>query len=93
MVTLTFDLELLTHLSQGPNTSSYEYGAMCKSVQWFTRYSYIKKLQTDAAENGTFCSLLPFTVCGRPNQCIHCMKLKRESYSTVSNDGIPIDLE
>jgi len=57
---LTFDLDLQTRLSEGPNTSS-----MCiwrKSVQRFPKYFIYKqnkqKPQTDGAENRTFRSSL-----------------------------------
>jgi len=54
MVTLTFDLDLQTRLSEGPNTS---FGwKQRKSVQRFPRYFIHKqKTQTDSAKNRTFC--------------------------------------
>jgi len=53
LVTLIFDLDLQIRPSEGPNTSSCEFGANLFSG--FRDISYTnKKTQTDGAENRTY---------------------------------------
>ena len=62
MVTLTFDTDLQTRLSEGPNTSSL--WIWHKSVQWFRRY-FIHKQKSHRQRQKQ--SLMQFTVCGKNN--------------------------
>jgi len=50
LVILTFDLDIQSHSSEGPNTSSL--WIWCKSVQWFLRY-LIHKQKSHSAKNRT----------------------------------------
>jgi len=62
LVTLTFDLDLQTHPSEGPNTSSV--WIWHKSFQWFRRYFVDKQKTTDwRCQKQNLCSSLLFTAC------------------------------
>jgi len=59
LVTLTFDLDLQTCPSEGPNRSSVEFGANPFSGSGDISYIDKKKPQTDGTKNRTFRGSLP----------------------------------
>ena len=65
MVTLTFDLDIQTHPSEGPNTPSL--WIWCKSVQRFPRY-FIHEQKSHRERQKQ--NLTQFTACGNKVTCV-----------------------
>ena len=82
LVTLTFDFDLQTRLSEGPNTPSVWIWR--KSIHWFPGY-FIRKQKTNRQQNGAKAE--PWTGCGRQLLCCIATWISDQQYAgTVKSD-------